>query len=155
MLYHNSVPEFRAIRPMVIVAAMIALTLSAVWARTAAAWPRDPNPAVSLACVDTVGHLAACRPEDPGVDPYDNSGVHHQWECRASDNYGRCPTDPLCQDAVGQPTACIGKIIFATARCADGSATASNDPDKACAARGGVSVSLSANGTSSTSKPGR
>jgi hypothetical protein len=90
-------------------------------------------------CVDEAGHAAVCTLAAEGEVTIDDTGVHHQMECRASVGFGRCPTDPLCRDATGRQTRCIGKVVFATARCADGSVTASKTPDQACLPYGGVS----------------
>jgi len=68
-------------------------------------------------CVDEAGRTAFCT-DDPG-----------NWhECRAVDGFGRCPDDPVCYNANGQ-TWCRGKVALATARCIDGSATASVTPE--------------------------
>ena len=82
------------------------------------------------ACVDEAGHSAICT-DDPG----------NYHECRATDGFGRCPDDPVCYDSrAPTQTSCIGKVVLATARCVDNSATASLTPDQACSAHGGVSV---------------
>jgi hypothetical protein len=81
------------------------------------------------ACVDAAGHAAVC---------YDDPGTWH--ECRASGAFGRCPKDPACYGDGGEQTRCVGKVVLATARCADGSATASPTPEQTCTVHGGISA---------------
>jgi hypothetical protein len=104
-----------------VLAISLIVTVSAV--SNAAARFHSPR-----ACVDEIGHAAICI-----HDPADLR------ECAAADGFGRCPDDPICYDTSG-PTKCIGKVFLATARCIDGSVTASLAPEQACKAHGGVSM---------------
>jgi hypothetical protein len=87
-------------------------------------------------CVDEAGHVADCtvvQKAHGGTEAY-------YGECRAAGEFGRCPDDPFCHDAQGHGTRCTGKVIPATARCNDGTATASVAAEQACTAHGGVSA---------------
>ena len=93
-------------------------------------------------CIDDVGHRAACTADDGTSIRGRATGVHYQDECRASDHLGRCPTDPMCFKGKGEPTLCVGTVVFATAQCGDGSVTASGTPQQACAAHSGVFINF-------------
>jgi hypothetical protein len=105
--------------------AVLAVLLAAAVSTVSQAGQRLHEP---HACVDETGHSAICT-NDPT-----------EWtECPAADDFGRCPTDPVCYDTNG-PIQCTGKVRLATGRCVDGSVTASLTPEQACKAHGGVSM---------------
>ena len=83
------------------------------------------------ACVDAAGHAGACHPQEGAL------GLIY-YECRASGSDGRCPGDPFCVDNHQRETRCVRPVALATARCADGTLTASPTPETACAAHRGV-----------------
>jgi hypothetical protein len=89
-------------------------------------------------CVDAAGQRADCTADDGTSIRNLGTGVHYQDECRTSDRFGRCPSDPMCFDEKNQPARCVGKVVFATARCGDQSVTASSTPDQGCLSHGGV-----------------